>query len=113
MTYDEVVAHAKKYSKTFNKKNQYGKLFDSPWNNAEGFEAMAVKTVLKKLINQYGPKSLEMQTAIESDQSVVNNYEKNEFEYPDNEKPSVADEINEQFSTAEIVEPIPEDDEIM
>ena len=72
---------------------------------------MAVKTVLKKLINQYGPKSLEMQTAIESDQSVVNNYEKNEFEYPDNGKPSVADEINEQFSTAEVVEPIPEDDE--
>jgi len=112
MTYNEVVSHAKKYSKTFNKKNKFGKLFDSPWNNAEGFEAMAVKTVLKKLINQYGPKSLEMQTAVAADQSVVNDYEKNDFVYPDNEKTSEAEGLNEQFSTtAEVVEPIVEGNE--
>tara|TARA_R110002167_G_scaffold24774_4_gene86661 strand:+ start:2336 stop:3151 length:816 start_codon:yes stop_codon:yes gene_type:complete len=118
MTYAEVVTHAKKYSKTFNKKNSWGKLFDSPWNNAEGFEAMAIKTVLKKLISQFGPKSLQMQTAVSADQSVVNDFENEKFEYPDNEKPkSNENDLNKQFETAEVVEPIIEaedkDDEIM
>ena len=104
MSYDEVIQHAKKYSKTFNKKNSYGKLFDSPWNNADGFIPMAIKTVLKKIINQYGPKSLEMQTAVSADQSVVENFEENKFQYPDNEKPTPATDLNGQFEDAEVLE---------
>jgi len=107
MTYSEVVAHAKKYSKTFNKKNQWGKLFDSPWNNETGFESMAIKTVLKKLISQFGPKSLEMQTAVSADQSIIDDFENEKFQYPDNEKPATNEsDLNQQFESAEVVEPI-------
>ena len=105
MSYEEIIQHAKKYSKTFNKKNQFGKLFDSPWNNLEGFDAMATKTVIKMLISKYGPKSLEMQQAVNSDQSIVQNFEENKFEYPDNEKTDEKIEsINAQFEDAEVVD---------
>ncbi len=61
---------------------------------------MATKTVLKLLLKKWGVKSVEMQTAIQADQSVV---EKNSFTYVDNGGNSVerntidipADEITE------------------
>lgn len=60
MTMDEVKAHGKRYSKTFN---------NGPWK--DNFEAMALKTVLKLLISRFGPMSTEMETAIQSDQAVI------------------------------------------
>ena len=72
MTTAEIEAHAKKYSQS------YGKSY-SPWTT--NFEAMASKTVLKKLLNAWGVLSTEMAEAIQADQSVV---DKNTFTYVDN-----------------------------
>ena len=57
----EVKAHALKYSQAY--KKGYG-----PWK--ETYEAMALKTVLKRLIVKYCPKSTELQNAINDDQKV-------------------------------------------
>jgi len=71
-------AHAKKYSQSY--KNKSG-----VWADGEdGFNAMAKKTVLKLLISRFAPLSVEMQTAIQSDQAVVD--ERGDVEaYPDRE----------------------------
>lgn len=58
MTRDEVLAHAKGKSKTFNK---------GPWQT--DFDAMAKKTVIKQLL-KYAPLSIEMQRAVSSDETV-------------------------------------------
>ena len=92
-TKEQVTAHAQKFSKTF----KFG-----PWK--DNFDAMALKTVLKKLINNYGPKSLEMNRAIGADQAVVNDFEKGSFEYPDNGSTSKADDINDVFDNHEEIE---------
>lgn len=60
---EEVVQHAKKYSKA------YGKSF-SPWSDKDQFHAMAKKTVLKNTISKWGIMSIEMQTAKIADQSI-------------------------------------------
>ena len=72
MTLAEIEDHAKKYSQS------YGKSF-SPWST--NFDAMASKTVLKKLLNTWGILSADMAEAMQADQSVV---DKNSFEYVDN-----------------------------
>lgn len=59
----EIEAHATKFSQSFRSG------FDSPWKS--DFDAMARKTVLKALFSKYAPKSIDMQTAITSDQAVV------------------------------------------
>ena len=58
MTREEAMAHGQRYSKTFS----WGK-----WKT--DFDAMALKTVLKRLINKYLPKTEELAMAIESDQA--------------------------------------------
>jgi len=60
MTIDEIRQHAAKYSQSY--LNQ-----DGPWT--QHFDAMAIKTVLKKLISRYGILSIDMQTALIKDQS--------------------------------------------
>lgn len=60
MTVEEAMAHGKRYSKTYS--NPYGR-----WKT--DFEAMALKTVLKRLITKWLPKTEEMQMALESDQA--------------------------------------------
>lgn len=57
----EVKAHALKYSQAY--KKGYG-----PWKDT--YEAMALKTVLKRLIVKYCPKSTDLQNAINDDQRV-------------------------------------------
>lgn len=56
--------------------------FNGPWK--DNFDAMAKKTVLKSLLNHYGPMSVDSQlaTAIEDDQKVYN--ADGEGEYLDN-----------------------------
>lgn len=78
ITADEAKAHALKYSKTF--KKGYGLWKDD-------FEAMALKTVLKKLIKKYCPKSIEMQRAIVADNASF----KGDVENFDNVQPVYAD----------------------
>lgn len=57
-TKDRVLAHGKKYSRSFSGKS-------SPWQT--DFDAMARKTVLKQLLSTYTPLSIEMQQAIIDD----------------------------------------------
>lgn len=73
MTIDELKEHGKKYSKTFN---------NGVWQT--DFDAMATKTVLKLLLSRFAPLSIEMQTAITVDQSVVNDNNTVDVEYVDN-----------------------------
>lgn len=58
MTKDEILEHAKKFSKTF----KFG-----PWQT--DFDAMAKKTVIKQLL-KYAPLSIEMQRAVTGDETV-------------------------------------------
>lgn len=84
MSREECEKHAKRYSKTYQK--GYGKWKDD-------FDAMAKKTVIKLLISKYGIMSVDMQKAVEFDQSTVqgdiNNIEDATPEYVDNEQPAI------------------------
>ncbi len=75
MTVQEAKEHGKKFSKTYDK--QW-----STWKT--NFGGMAKKTVIKGLLDKYGPKSIEMQKAILGDQSIVEDVENNQFTYSDN-----------------------------
>ena len=63
MTIEEIKAHAQKFSQTFRRGSGIWK---------EHFEEMAKKTVLKRLITKWAPKSIEMQRMAMFDQAVVN-----------------------------------------
>lgn len=66
MSKDEVVAHAKRFSKCWNTKD--GRFMDdTPW--ASHFDAMAKKTVLIQLMKLL-PKSIELQRALAMDETV-------------------------------------------
>jgi recombination protein RecT len=101
MSREDIGKHAKKYSKSINHSS-------SIWKS--DFDGMAQKTVLKLLISKYGPKSLEMQKAVISDQSVINDYSNDSFEYPDsNSTENETKDINQEFEDAEIIEDDDED----
>ncbi len=72
-TKSDVEHHARRFSKSFN---------NGPWK--DNFDAMARKTVLKSLLNHYGPMSVDSQLAqaISKDQMVVD--EKGNETYADN-----------------------------
>ena len=72
MTKTEIEEFAAKYSQS------YGKSF-SPWTT--NFDAMAEKTVLKKLLRSWGVLSADLVTALAGDQSVV---DRDTFTYTDN-----------------------------
>lgn len=103
MSMEELEAHAKQYSQTY--KRGYG-----VW--ADNFEAMARKTVIKLLLSQQAPLSIEMQQAVLADQSVVKDVTAQEFEYIDNQPtpPEIVtavddalfNKLKENISTGEI-----------
>lgn len=108
MTVEEVKAHAQKFSQTFRKGGGIWK---------DHFEAMGQKTVLKRLLTKYAPKSLEMQQMAIFDQSVVKGNIENlndaVAEYADNPKATNAEaptdyqEVDEQeVEEAKVVEPV-------
>jgi recombination protein RecT len=74
MSVDQVTAHGKRYSKSFDHKN--GK-----WNT--DFEAMALKTVLKLLLSKFGILSIEMQNAVVYDQAAIKSLDGKTYEYID------------------------------
>lgn len=62
MTVEEVKAHAQRFSQTYRSGAGIWK---------ESFDSMALKTVLKKLLTKWAPKSIEIQKAALFDQAVV------------------------------------------
>lgn len=74
-TIEKVIAHAKKYSKSFDSPKGRWKL---------DFDSMAIKTPYKNMLSKWGVLSIEMQTALISDQAVIKNYETGDVEYIDN-----------------------------
>jgi len=89
MTTDQVRAHGKKYSKSYNSP-------EGKWKT--DFEAMALKTPIKLLLSKFGILSIEMQTAVQVDQAIVK--KDGSYAYDDNE--AIDAEITEQ--TKEITE---------
>lgn len=73
---EKVLSHAKRYSESF--KSSF-----SPWNDKDQKHAMAKKTVLKNMLSTWGILSVEMNTAIKADTSVVKNADTQEFLYND------------------------------
>jgi recombination protein RecT len=72
MTKKQCEEHGKKYSRSYGKGN---------WTY--DFDNMALKTVVKQSLSKYGVLSIEMQTAITTDQAVLNEHG-DVIEYPDN-----------------------------
>ncbi|MBC7340855.1 MAG: recombinase RecT [Clostridia bacterium] len=60
MTHDEVLSHAKRYSKSFGSPG-------SAWQS--NFEEMAMKTVIRKLLSHYGILSTDMVAALTSERN--------------------------------------------
>lgn len=58
MTTEQIIEHAKKYSKSYGKPN-------NAW--ATNFDDMALKTCLRQLLSKYGIMSVEMQQAFVED----------------------------------------------
>ena len=84
-TKEEVVAHAKRFSKAFN---------SGPWQS--DFDAMACKTVLLSIMKTYAPMSIEMQEALESDgKAAVLNETTGEAEYIDVDAENATEQAQE------------------
>lgn len=73
MSVDDVKAHAKKYSQSYNSSF-------SPWTR--NFEEMAKKTVLKKCL-KYAPLKSEFARGISADETIKTDLDKEMYEVPD------------------------------
>ena len=94
MTAEEIEQHATRYSQSYR-----GKYKDSSlW--ATDKDAMAKKTVLKLLLNRFAPLSVDMQRAVQADQSVLHGDGK--LDYVDNTRDQLAEVA--QAAMAEDVE---------
>lgn len=83
MTAEEIEQHATRYSQSYR-----GKYKDSSlW--ATDKDAMAKKTVLKLLLNRFAPLSVDMQRAVQADQSVLHGDGK--LDYVDNSRDQLAE----------------------
>lgn len=109
MTVEEVKAHAQKFSQTYRKNI-------GPWK--EMFEQMAQKSVLKRLLTKWAPKSIEMQQMAMFDQAVIkgdiNDMGNAQTVYADNPNSKVEDAVAEEIKeptetvdteTGEIIQP--------
>lgn len=98
MSKDEINAHGKRYSKSFEQASGLWKT---------DFHSMAIKTVLKLLISKYAPLSIEMQNAFEVDQNAEDAVD---TQYPDDLTVDVEHEnvtlMIEQAKTVEELESI-------
>ena len=96
MTTGELKSHATKFSQTF--KKGYGLWKDD-------FDSMAIKTVIKLLLSKFAPLSIEMQRAVVTDQSIINNIDdvdNADITYVDNEpirleQPSATEKEDERI----------------
>lgn len=76
MTTEQLRSHGSRYSKTFT-------MDKGLWNT--DFDAMANKTVIKLLLSKFAPLSVEMQKAVITDQSIINDADTQDVTYIDNE----------------------------
>lgn len=95
---EDMEKHALMYSQSYKNDRQKG-WSSSVWSTQ--FDKMGVKTVLKHLLSKYGPLSIDMQQAIQADQSVVNT--DGTYTYIDNEHSKTVDTV-----TGEIMQTPPE-----
>lgn len=112
-SYERMLRHADKYSKAFSR-TSYEKLlageipknelwrYSSPWY--EGFDGMALKTVLRQLLSKWGIMSIELQNALEKDMGVIS--DDGSVRYIDNE-PDEADIPTEAIIVGDVA---PDDD---
>lgn len=80
MSIDDLKKHGLRFSQTF--KKGFGLWKDD-------FDSMAQKTVLKLLLSKFAPLSVEMQKAVITDQSIVNDSETEDVTYVDNDTISI------------------------
>lgn len=111
MSKEDITAHAKRFSKSYNMKS-------SAW--ATDFDAMAKKTVVRNLLSHYGFLSIEMATAIDSDNTadtvtdLSNNANKQTVDFDlaeevkDNPEPVKATQDQEQQQESEQPKQVPE-----
>lgn len=106
MSKEDMTAHAKKYSQSFQK--GFG-----PWK--DNFDAMAQKTVLKQLISKYGIMSIDMQSsdmamALASDQAVVSDAcGTPSYDYIDNRPSGVVEDVSFDDAAAPEEQPAPQE----
>lgn len=97
MSIEEMEAHALRYSQTYRSKDARTKAA-SKWTT--DFNDMAKKTVIKLNLSRNAPLSVEMQDAIQADQSVQ--FEANKYEYLDNQQDEIdiakAQEVADMFA---------------
>lgn len=85
MNSEQLEEHAKKYSQSYKR--------NSPKMNQwrDDFDGMAKKTVLKLLINRFGPKNAELERALDADQAAI---DERGLKYPDNTPVKPEDEAD-------------------
>jgi len=88
MTVKEIEKHGKRYSKTYSFTN-------STWK--DNFEAMAEKTVLKRLLSKYAPLSVDMAEAIKADQSIITD---KGIKYIDSPESDTTEKVAQMFEEA-------------
>lgn len=85
-TLEEMVAHAKQYSKGYKSDVTKGTSYTF-WS--KNFDEMAKKTMLRQLISKWGIMSIEFQNAFNNDQAVIR--EDGTPDYVDNGDPTIED----------------------
>lgn len=85
-TKDQIEKHAGKYSQTY--KKGFG-----VW--ADNFEAMALKTVIKSILSKYAVLSVEIQKAVQFDQT-VSTHESEDLNYVDASEIDIPEEFENQ-----------------
>jgi len=93
MDVDDLTAHAKRYSKTF--QNNKGKWVDD-------FHSMCMKTVIKLNISKFGPLSVDMQRAVTFDQAVIKDAETMDVTYADGTS-ELSESADEPITLEELV----------
>lgn len=108
MTKEEMLAHAKRFSKAYGYDLSKGKA-SSPWS--KDFDAMGRKTVTKLILSRWGILSIELQNALKLDDAVVYESENGtlEPEYIDNDGKTIdVDGITVETDHEQQPEPAPE-----
>jgi len=95
-TREQIIEHAKKYSKSFHNEN-------SPWKDPEKFEGMALKTVVRNMLSKWGILSIEMQEAYSRDVEAEEQPEAADEEYIDVDY-TVNDEPEQEEEAVQVVD---------